>query len=342
MRGCDLKASFTSAGTLLCAGMFLASCAGGGSTLNPPSSGTNVREQTQCATDWIASSASMLCRVSHEKSWMKKSSGALLYVSDIGAEAVDVFSYPQGTKVGTLTGFNEPNGLCADAKGNIFVTDTYSSKILEYAHGGTKPIATLEDAVNLPIGCAVDPLSGDLSVTEYTFPSQGTIDVYKGAKGTPTQYSSIYRTFFCTYDDRGNLFIDGLDNEGVAEIGELKKGSHEITGEHFGVKVGLPGGLSWDGKALVLGDQIANKYYPSQKYRNVAYQLKQTGLTFTLEKTIPFANGIDIVQFWLDGKTIIAPDASSENVGYYAYPKGGKSAQTITGFYEPVGATISQ
>ena len=69
--------------------------------------------------------------------------GPLLYVSDIGAEDVDVFSYPGGKQVGKLTGFSEPAGLCTDRKGDVFVVDSGSDRILEYAHGGTSPIATL-------------------------------------------------------------------------------------------------------------------------------------------------------------------------------------------------------
>ncbi len=79
-------------------------------------------------------------------------SGSLLYVSDTESGDVYVFNYPKGTPAGTITGLTDPGGECVDAKGNVFVTNTGGSNVLEYAHGGTAPIATLKDPGFFPIG----------------------------------------------------------------------------------------------------------------------------------------------------------------------------------------------
>jgi hypothetical protein len=271
---------------------------------------------------------------------MKASSGPLLYVSDIGAETVDVFSYPAGKPVGTLKGFEEPNGLCSDAKGDVFVTDAYAGEVLEYAHGGTKPIATLEAGAS-PVSCSVDPLSGDLAVTDWTNPNnQGFIDIFKGASGTPTTVTALYRTFYCTYDGSGNLFVDGFSNDGIGALGEVPAGSSSFSSYQFST-VGWPGGMAWDGSHVVVGDQFANKFEPSRP-PNALYQVVISRGSGEILKTITLGGGLDIVQAWLQGKTVIGPDAANGDAAFYKYPKGGNPTKSITGFDEPIGATVSE
>ena len=76
------------------------------------------------------------------KSWMKpgSSGGDLLYVT-VGGGDIDVFTYPGGALMGTLTGLQHPLGMCSDANGNVWITNTNGSSgyVLEYAHGGTSP-----------------------------------------------------------------------------------------------------------------------------------------------------------------------------------------------------------
>ncbi len=105
----------------------------------------------------------------------------LLYVSKY--DDVDVFSYPAGKRVGTLTGFQSPGGLCVDKAGDVFVTNFGASNIVEYAHGGTKPIATLSDPYQEPDDCSVDPTTGNLAVANIG----GSVSIYEGARGHPKQ-----------------------------------------------------------------------------------------------------------------------------------------------------------
>jgi len=73
----------------------------------------------------------------------------LLYVSDDYNDDVYVFALPAGGLVGTLTGFKTPQSPCADEAGDVFIPDDGASDIVEYAHGGSKPIKTLADTVAL-------------------------------------------------------------------------------------------------------------------------------------------------------------------------------------------------
>jgi hypothetical protein len=309
-------------------------------------SATNATVCGTLSTPWIADTSAVPCHLDRRTSWMARgvaTSTELLYVSDIGAEDVDVFSYPDGESVGQLSGFNEPNGLCADSKGDVFITDTYNSRVVEYAHGGTKPIKVLQDPKNYPIGCAYDSTTGNLAVTNYNYYVAGTIAIYKKARGTATLYNGLWVTYFCTYDNAGNLFIDGFNSAGAVVIGEFKKGTTTLTTISLNVKAGWAGGLEWDGKHLALGDQYANKFVKSQPNVNVIYQLSiQNDGIAEVVKTVPLASASDVVQFWLQDKTAIGPDTSSEDVGFWIYPRGGSPTKSIGGFYEPVGAAVSE
>src|SRR5580700_4427081 len=155
-------------------------------------------------------SSAIATHAAHRTSWMlpEAKSEDLLYVSDTFLGDVFVFSYQKHNQVGDLTGLNAA-GLCVDAKSNIFVTNTYPKQVLEYAHGGTQPIRILENAGNAPGACSVDPTTGNLAVSSFKGPD--LLLVYKRARGTPKVYTDpdMAYMFFCAYDDKGNLFLDG-------------------------------------------------------------------------------------------------------------------------------------
>ena len=143
------------------------------------------------------------------------SGGDLLYVSDSGTNQVYVFSYPDGTLVQTLSGFKTPLHECSDTAGNVFITNTAKSEILEYAHGGDTPIATLRDAQQFPVDCAVDPVTHNLAVTNYGVKRSqtGSVSIYAKSKGTAKKHRdpAAIAYLFCAYDNKGNLFVTGLD-----------------------------------------------------------------------------------------------------------------------------------
>src|SRR6202041_1378919 len=84
----------------------------------------------------------------------------LLYISDAGSNHVSVYALPGRKLMQTLPGFDEPQGECSDEAGNVFITNTQKSEILEYAHGGTKPMHRLKVGGYYPVACAVDGTSG--------------------------------------------------------------------------------------------------------------------------------------------------------------------------------------
>jgi DNA-binding beta-propeller fold protein YncE len=248
-------------------------------------------------------------------SWMRPeaSSDALLYYSD-GGETVYVLSYPRGKLVGTLKGFDGAQGVCSDSAGNVFITVSYTENVIEYAHGGTEPIATLGDYGYYPLGCAVDPVTGNLAVANVAAFNQsaGTVAIYTGARGKPTDYTapgfSGYR--WCVYDGSGNLFVDG--NNGLTE---MPYGEQSFTDISLSV---IGEGLQWDGQYLALVD-------PSSK---VVYRVAVSGSSGTVVRTINF-RGLFVAlgnDFVLQGTKIVMPYATQSyvnRIGLWSYPRGG-------------------
>jgi hypothetical protein len=187
--------------------------------------------------------------------------GDLLYVTDEGNYHVYVYAYPSGTLMGTLdSAYGSPTGLCVDKKGNIFITEYNGQEVLEYAHGGTTPIQSLYDP-GQPIGCAVDPTTGNLAVANEmsTSGGYGNITIFAKAKGNGQviqDLPSLQLPYWCTYDNKGNLFIDGeyIQSGFHFSFAELPAGSGNFTEITVPDGAGTPpGGVQWDGKYVTLG-----------------------------------------------------------------------------------------
>lgn len=281
------------------------------------------------------------------KSWMAPDAKKkdLLYVSDLGDGSVTVYEYPSAKQVGTLTGFEDPTGECSDKAGDVFITDFEASKILEYAHGGTTPIQTLSDPGQWPSGCSFDPTTGNLAVANDETPSagEGNLAIYKHASGTPTTYtnSNMYYYFFCAYDNRGNLYVDGFNSQYVTQLAGLAKGSGNLTSITLNESITYPVGIQWDGKYVAIGAGSGVE---------TIYQFKISGTTGTVEGSTDLSGATNVIQFWIakpkpkhsQGTRVIAPDYTAGDVAYYAYPAGGAPSKSFTtGLDEPYGSTLS-
>jgi hypothetical protein len=253
----------------------------------------------------------------------------LLYVSDLGANAVYFYTYPTGKLMGKLTGFGSVAGLCADKAGDVFVVDE-AGPVDVYAHGGSSPIRRLT-TTGAPYGCAVDPNTGNLAVTNLSSVLYGTIAIYAKAKGKPREYpdNAVDSTYFCGYDDNGNLFIDGWNRSAQFILLELPKGGRGFRTYMLTRTVEKPGGVQWDGKYVAIGDQGAGLIY-------------RAGSTGKVAQTVTLKKGANVEQFWIAGTTLIGPNAQSGGtVPFWRYPAGGSPTKTINGFLYPVGVTVS-
>jgi hypothetical protein len=252
----------------------------------------------------------------------------LLYVIDSFGRTVDVYTYPQQQPVEQLTGFQEPDGLCADASGDVFVADARAYDIVEYAHGGSTPIATLADADSSPGGCAVNPKTGDLAVAnEEVWGNHfgwGNVAIYKHGHGKPKLYADYSAVGFidsyesCAYDENGNLYVSGYNSNGNG-LAELPNGTTTFTNITLNKFFFSWGGVQWDGKYLAL-----------QRYdrdKNVIYRVAISGRKGTIVATVPTRGPRFIGGYFIDGDTVIVPNGRRRvnQVGTWSYPGGGNA-----------------
>lgn len=269
-------------------------------------------------------------------------SEALLYVSNYANGTVTVYSYETRTLVGVLKGFSKPAGLCTDENGNIFVTT--AGQLIEYKHGGTKPLKKLSDKGWNPNGCAVDATTGNVAVANWTESGdRGNLAVYPADQVPPKVYDLGLTFYFCGYNATGNLLADAvqLSYSPYDEFFSLHKGSTEpkllvvgpsstwFTSETF---------ISWDGRYWAIGVK-GNTIY---RYAIVAEHSRSEGST-TLAGYDPNADLLSFAFAHHGTRTQIAvaeqyPDA----VQIWEYPRGGRPLATITkGLDVPFGIAVS-
>src|ERR1700722_2802967 len=342
----------------------LAACSGGSQAPLSPS----VPSQQSSAEAWLerlpagmvntsgaATRPTKALRPDREPSWMYPGAPTkdLLYISNYENNPVVVYSYPDGTLVGTLTGFAEPDGVCSDKKGDVWIvnnSDVEGEDAVEYKHGGTKPIATVVDPGEIPVSCSVDPTTGNLAVTNIeTYGSgPGSIALYAHANGSATLYSNpkMDEVYFCGYDDKGNLFVDGTEKQKF-QFAELPKGKKSFTNISLnGDTILFPGDVVWDGKYVDVGDQQYELVGSPREYDSALY--RTTGAGGKTVGTTVFGGSNAVVGFVIDGKSVIATDkspysyASPNNVAFYKYPAGGNPTKTLKkGFDQPYGVALS-
>jgi hypothetical protein len=256
--------------------------------------------------------------------------GDLLYVGTTAGH-VFVLTYPAGALVATFS--VEPVasmwGMCSDRHGDVFITDDDSSKayVFEYAHGGTKPIVTLDDGAYVPSGCSVDPVTGDLAVSNHNPPSgTGNVAIYAHARGTPKLYAdSKMSVAYCGYDDAGNLFVDGT---GDYQLAELAKGATRMRNLRFATHIELPGGVIWDGQDLAVEDSgfaprlaVVDRISIAGSHAKLTASIHMGGLANNGET------------FWIGGgKIVTRGGAYLDKVGIWRYPAGGHVAKILHGF----------
>jgi hypothetical protein len=73
------------------------------------------------------------------------------------------------------------------------------------------------------------------------------------------------------------------------------------------------------------------------------YQFSITSGKATKEGSTTLGGGYHFGDFWINGDDIIGPIGGSagNNVAVWKYPAGGSPIKTLSGFTDPVGATVS-
>lgn len=290
----------------------------------------------------------------HRKAWMSPEAKTkdLLYVADQNANEVYVYSYPGQKPMGKMVGFTQPGGECVDTSGDVFITNYGAGTIVEYKHGATQAIATLNDPGAYPFGCAFDPVTGNLAVTNsatYGGYGHGNLLIYPKASGTPTTYTnpSIYWYGYCTYDAKGTLYVDGYAPYSTFQVATLIENGSTLNNIYIDNPGAYAGSIQWRGKYLAIAD--VKGFEGGQRGPQDIDLAKLSGSTGKVVKTLalavnPYANAGINVEFWISKDTVIMPFA--ERIGYSPTfigmwgPTGVRSG-SIGGFQYATGVTLS-
>lgn len=244
----------------------------------------------------------------------------LIYISTAGSPMVYVYTY-QGHLFGQLN-VGEPQGECVDKEGSVWITDTSSSRLVKYFHGATEPIATLQDSGEQPVGCAVNPTSGDLAVANICTNPQctnGDIVIYKHAKGNPISYTgpTIDNYYECAYGLNGSLLVDGKNDAD-------KPSKHEIRFEELLAKSDALRSLEVD-QSLKADQNIqwTNGKYAVEGFPNhqsVIYRMQIVGRQLRM-KGVTNLEGGSPIDFFVNGDQVVTLSVASI-LSFLNYPSG--------------------
>ncbi len=280
----------------------------------------------------------------HGRSWMlpEAKKNDLVYISN-GSYGVEVYTW-KGSLVGELEGFVGVDFMCVDKAGDIFIPSPGTEQIFEYAHGGTSPIATLNDPSygGQARACATDPTTGNLAVENvYTNGGAANVLIYQHATGTPQIYSDPNFWFydFCAYDDAGNLFIGGNAEVGYFEFAELPTGQKRFRGIALDKIPEQFMGLQWVGNYLAVGTG-ARYDYPDTSY---IYHMKISGNIGTTIGTTTLTKSPSPVNFFIQGtEVVLTHDLTELDFEYFHYPAGGAAIKEISQTQLTVGVVVSK
>jgi len=280
-------------------------------------------------------------RAVQDRTWMRAEaqSSDLLYVSNPGNNTVTVYAYQSQKLVGTLNGFSDPAGLCADAAGDVWITNERKSNVIEYAHGGTQPIKTLSDGSKTPLACSVDETTGNLAVL-----NADNVAVYQGASGSPKFYrgGGVYGYYALGYGGHGDLLVDGgsYDNPNFIAFAQLPLGTTHLKQVVLSktLQWAPPTFVQWDGQFWIVGTETLDWF-------------KIAGNTGRFEGYSMLSPTSSIAQFWIAsvggssarGNQIVVTEDNPYKVEFFQYPAGGRPfASIIDGLSDPYGITVSK
>jgi hypothetical protein len=213
----------------------------------------------------------------------------------------------------------EVQGLCSDKTGDLFVPT--GSDVYEYAHGSSTPKLILDNTYE-GVSCAVDPESGDLAVTNLkTRKGALVVNIFRRATGKPKSYSFTKFAWitFASYDDKGNLFIDGngLGSRGFL-LNELPSAGTKFVGVTVRKYIGSAGGVVWDGKYLAIADGKG-------AVNSTIYRFNVKGQVANLKDSMTLEESCGLRQFAVYHGTVVAASGCTgdADLGYWKYPAGG-------------------
>lgn len=298
-------------------------------------------------------------RHDYRRSWISpaaKYARDIYFAGDATYDTVRMLRLPDMKLLGTLTGFHGPGGMCSDDKGNVYITtgeQDQVSEVAEYSHTGVL-LNSYKDPYGSPTSCAVNPINGDLAVTnnkigQYNY--GGEVLIYSSPSSPPKfRRNPAQMTYsFAGYDSAGDLWVDGF----TFYYGQFIVSSCSSKGcktiHTTGRTIYFAGAVQWDdhARAWIIFDQMCNGDYSA-----CSYPVSSQGVVSSPTMYSNYRGGpaCDITQGVI-GRGDFAVSSDLEYCGYaktsfarWNYPSGGKpTSYSIDRESDafPIGAAIS-
>ncbi|MBD5655268.1 MAG: hypothetical protein IAI50_08795 [Candidatus Eremiobacteraeota bacterium] len=176
----------------------------------------------------------------------------LLFVSDVGARAVDIFDL-NGVETGRITGFALPGAMAVDSARNLYVIDRAKKEVLIFKAGYNGAPTVLTDPDGDPLDVAVS-LTGVVAVTN---PAVGPSNIDMYAKGSAVPCKTLHSSprfapEYVAFDRAGVLFFSAGGNP-TGAIGEAVGGcdAKSLTIDRVGSNFSYDRGLVVDDKGFI-------------------------------------------------------------------------------------------
>ncbi|HET6276819.1 MAG TPA: hypothetical protein VFE16_12885 [Candidatus Cybelea sp.] len=272
------------------------------------------------------------------RSWMDPAAASRTLIYGAGDVSSYVFT-TGGQVIGNIAEI--ALSTCSDRNGDVFFNKVNS--IVEYAHGGTTPIASY-GVPGTAYSCSVDPTTGDLAAVVFCESGCGDSVVVlstPGKKILSYSDSALPSLLYCAYDSSGNLYVDGYSGSqfGLAELPASGTALATIT---VNQNIQFAGQIQWDGQYLAVTTII----HPAVD------QIQVTGSTATVVNTTELKGvGPRSTQSWIYRNKIAVPTgvvrARSTEILFWKYPQGGSPVRVFTHFIgkghaEITGVTVSE
>ncbi len=209
---------------------------------------------------------------------------ATAYITGTGSGPQIAFP-PVQTALGS--GLSEPTGVAVDGAGNVYITDTDNSRVIEevYANGGyTQSPTAIGSGLLEPKGLAVDG-AGNLYVSDFGN-NRVVEEVY--ANGGYTQKAT---TIGSGLSEPAGLAVDGAGNLYIADYGNNRvvqevyaNGGYSQSATAIGSGLSKPTGLAVDGAGNLYIADYGNNRVVQEIYANGVYTQSATAIGSGLSK----------------------------------------------------------
>ena len=148
--------------------------------------------------------------------------------------------------------------------------------------------------------------------------------------GIPQTYASDgFNALYCGYDDRGNLYVDGVHAAHHRfELEELSTGGTELVPVSIDKTINYPGSVQWDGKYMMVADS----------FPPIAYRFSFTSSGGTMVGKTTFGKLYEVAQLWIRGRRVVGANG---NVQLWQYPEGGKPLKSFGNLSYAVAGVVS-